>query len=95
MQKVKKQHPADIAAEAVMISAIREASGFIASIFVGVGKYEKIEGRTVAEAICKGDNFVALNRINARPMIYAIAYDGRSTLLTSVLIEKLKAMKPA
>lgn len=92
MRKPKAQHPAEIAAEQAMIEAIRSADHFLASVFVGVGKYEKQKGTTLADAMRRGNEFVAVNRVNARPIFYAVGADGRATMITNALIERLKGM---
>lgn len=92
MRTLKKQHPAEIAAEQAMIEAIRSADHFLASVFVGVGKYEKQKGATLADAMRRGNEFVAVNRVNARPIMYAIAADGQATMITNALIERLRGM---
>lgn len=88
----KKQHPADIAAEAQMIDAIRSADRFMASIFRGAGEYTKLERPTVLQAIGAGNDLVTTLRINAQPIIYAIGSDGKATMLTRALIERLVKM---
>ena len=89
----KKPHPADIAAEEQMIAAIRAADHFMASIFIGAGQYEKRTGETLKEAIVKAKLLMSSRRFNARPIYYAVAKDGRATMLTLALIERLTGWK--
>lgn len=89
---MKKPHPADIAAEQAMIVAIKGADHFMASIFRGAGVYEKQEAPTV-RAARKQAALMQAGR-PTRALIYAIGKDGRATLLTDALIDKLFAAYP-
>ena len=84
-----RAHPAEVAAEAQMISAIRNADYFIASLFVGTGKYEKMRGKTIKDAFAAGNKRVEELRSARRPILYAIGPDGRATMLTMALISRL------
>lgn len=86
----KKQHPADIASEKAMIEAIRNADHFLASLFRGIGSYEKVEAPTVLRALQMAADLEARSCSTKRCMIYAVAHDGHSTLVTKSLIERLK-----
>lgn len=93
--KPKAQHPAEIAAEEAMIEAIRGADHFIASLFKGAGVYEKSAPEpTVMAALGSAAVMETLSRRTMRCMIYAVAPDGRATLLTRELIKRLMAMGP-
>lgn len=85
----RKQHAAEIAAEAEMITAIREADHFVASLFVGSGRYEKRAARTVLAAQAAGrrleDDFPNCRR----HMLYAVQADDRAVFITQKLIERL------
>lgn len=85
----KKPHPAEIAAEAVMIDAIRSADHFMASLFVGRGRYEKQRAKTVREALQARIELRAKHRVNQTGMIYAVLRDGRAIFITDSLISKL------
>lgn len=90
-RKPKKPHPAEIAAEAQMIDAIRNAQSFIASLFVGRGQYEKLGAPTVLGALAAAEilegQHVASTR---RAIIYAVGFDNIATMITYGLIEKLR-----
>lgn len=88
----KKPHPAEIAAEDAMIDAIRKADHFLASLFKGAGVYEKVKAPTVLAALDAAAKLENLSRRTMRCMIYAVAPDGRATLLTGALIERLLKM---
>lgn len=97
---MKKRHPADLAAEEQMIAAIRTAEHFLASLFMGVGVYDKTEAPTVLAALEAARQMEAAAPGTRRSMIYAVGQDGRATLLTNDLITRLianqeKAMNPA
>lgn len=92
MRKPKAQHPAEIAAEDAMIEAIRKADHFLASLFKGAGVYEKAKAPTVKAALAEALKMEQLSRRTMRCMIYAVAPDGRATLLTNALIERLMKM---
>lgn len=94
MRAPKAQHPAEIAAEAAMIDAIRKADHFLASLFRGAGVYEKAKASTVIGALDEARKLESLSRRTMRCMIYAVAPDGRATLLTNALIERLMKMGP-
>lgn len=89
----KKVHPADIAAEKQMIDAIRTADHFIASLFRGVGQYQKASAKTVRGALQKGADMERLARTTQRCMIYAISTEGRATFLSAALIGRLLKMQ--
>ncbi len=87
--RAKKPHPAEIAAEAAMIEAIRGADHFLASLFKGAGVYEKAEAPTVAGAIKEAIRMEGLARGTQKSMLYAVGKDGRATLLTQALVQRL------
>lgn len=82
-------HEAEIAAQEQMINAIREADHFVASLFVGRGKYEKMSGKTVKEAIAAGNRRAAEIQTSRRAILYAVSADNRATMITNSLIERL------
>jgi hypothetical protein len=87
---LKPQHPADRIAEVHMVDAIRAADHFLASLFVGRGIYRKAEAPTVLAAIKAGKCLMdSEERPNARPIYYAVGKDGRATMLTQALIDRL------
>jgi len=92
MSKPKTKHPAEIAAEEAMIEAIRKADHFLASLFRGAGVYEKAKASTVIGALSEARKLEAASRRTMRCMIYAVAPDGRATLLTNALIARLMEM---
>jgi hypothetical protein len=87
---MKKPHPAELAAEEQMISAIRSADHFMASLFRGAGHYDKASAPTVLAALKEGARLEGLARGTQRAMIYAVGKDGRATFLTPALIQRLK-----
>lgn len=90
MKRAKKIHPAEIAAEADMIFAIRGASCFIASLFVGRGEYEKLGATTVLNAVAQAKYLEAKHVASTRrAIIYAVSIDNVATMITYSLIEKL------
>lgn len=89
-RKPKKPHPAEIAAEEQMISAIRFADHFLASLFVGRGEYRKRTGGTVLAAMQHARALERSASSTRRCMIYAIGKDGRATFITEALIERLR-----
>lgn len=92
---LKKQHPAEIAAEEQMIVAIRSAAYFMASLFKGAGEYEKLNAATVLGAVAAGELLASRARGTQRAMIYAIGVDNRATLITYALIDRLIAQAKA
>jgi hypothetical protein len=77
-----------------MIFAIRNADDFMASLFVGVGKYEKVIGGTVKAAVIAGCEMAARRSSARRPLLYAIGPDGNATMLSNELVDRLlKAVK--
>lgn len=90
---MRKPHPADIAAENQMIAAIRGADHFMASLFRGVGLYQKATAPTVRGALQEAKRLEGLARTTQRCMIYAISPEGRATLLTAALIGRLLALQ--
>jgi hypothetical protein len=92
MKTPKKQHPAEIAAEAQMIVAIRGADHFLASLFRGAGQYDKAPAPTVLAALRAGRAMEAGARGTQKSIIYAVGPDGRATMITYALIEKLAAL---
>lgn len=84
-----KRHPADDAAEQQMIAAIRSADHFMASLFRGIGHYQKATATTVRAALREARRLEANSRTTQRCMIYAVGKDGRATFLTQVLIDRL------
>ena len=90
-----KRHPADEAAEQQMITAIRGADHFLASLFRGAGHYEKRTAPTVLAAMAQARLLESNSRTTQRCMIYAVGTDGRATFLTQALIDRLLRMHPA
>ena len=88
----KKRHDAEVAAEADMITAIRHADHFMASLFRGAGEYEKRTAPTVLAAVKAGNEMAALARTTRRAIIYAIGADNRATMITMELIANLLAL---
>lgn len=86
---MKKQHIADVAAEEAMITAIRGADHFLASLFVGAGQYEKERAPTVKQALGIGRRMVELRKARTRPLYFAVSKDGAATYLTPALIRRL------
>jgi hypothetical protein len=68
-----KTHPADLAERAL----IRDAIGFTASIFIGVGQFEKANAATLIEARQHAAAFSERIKNGRKPMIYAGLADGR------------------
>lgn len=94
--KTKKQHDAEIVAEAQMLEAIRGADYFLASLFVGRGHYDKAQVNTVLQAVVAGDLLKSAHPNNTRtPIIYAVASDRVATMITYELIERMKALHNA
>lgn len=89
---MKKQHPAEIAAEEAMTEDVRHADHFLASLFKGTGVYEKAQATTVALAIAEGKKLENLARGTQRCMIYAVGHDGRATLLTAAFITRMMGL---
>lgn len=85
----KKVHPADVAAEAQMIAAIRTADHFLASLFCGYGRYDKTEASTVLSVLSAGARMEVDARGTQRCIFYAVGADGRATMLTRDLIDRL------
>jgi hypothetical protein len=74
----KKPHPADLAQEAIIGSAIR----FDVALFLGVGRFAHGTAATLAEARVEARRLAAEHPDNVRkPMIYAIDAGGRSALV--------------
>lgn len=90
---MKKKHAADIEAENQMVAAIRSADHFMASLFRGVGVYQKATAPTVRGALQEAKRLEGLARTTQRCMIYAISPDGRATFLTDALIRRLLALQ--
>jgi hypothetical protein len=86
----KKPHSADLAAEASMVEAIRNADCFLASLFVGRGIYEKIKAPTVSAAQREAVRLERLLGSTRRCVIYAMDHEGRATFISAALIERLK-----
>src|SRR5438045_404543 len=72
----KRIHPADVIDE----RAVREASSFIASIFVGLGQYDKREAHTLVEARTAAAELLKAHPSGRKVLIYAIHADGRQFL---------------
>lgn len=89
----KKLHPADIESEQQMVSAIRSADHFMASLFRGSGRYQKVTAPTVRAAINAAHNLENKSESTQRCMIYAVGNDGRATFLTQTLIDRLLRMQ--
>lgn len=88
---MKKRHPAEIAAEADMIEAIRGADHFLASLFIGHGEYKKAKAATVyAAEIAAADLESNYSKHTRRCILYAVGKDGRATMITRDLIDRLK-----
>jgi hypothetical protein len=85
----KNPHPADIAAESAMIQAIRAADHFLASLFVGRGRYEKQQAPTVLAALHARVAMRERFGVNQHGMIYAVQKDGHAVFITDALIAKL------
>lgn len=92
MKTAKKQHPAEIAAETQMIAAIRGANHFLASLFRGAGQYDKAPAATVLDAVRAGRRMEQSARGTQRSIIYAVAPNGRATMITYALIDRLTAL---
>jgi hypothetical protein len=75
--KPKSLHPADAADRA----AIPEATSFIASIFLGTGRFAKSETATIEAARATAEHFAAHYRNGRKPLVYAILPDGRQVLV--------------
>jgi hypothetical protein len=90
---VKAPHPE---IEARAIDAIRSASHFTASLFLGRGEYRVEKAETVFAAVNLARQIEHDAQGSRRALIYAIASDGYATLLTDALIDKLRtAMRAA
>jgi hypothetical protein len=88
----KKPHPAEIAAEAAMIEAIRNADHFLASLFVGRGEYQVRSARNVREALTIAPLLETAFPTTRKCIIYAVAKDGVATMLTYDLLDKQLAL---
>ncbi len=89
-RKPKKPHPAEIAAKASAIEAIRNADHFVASLFVGRGEYAIKSAPTVIRAIERARELEKDSRaFTRRATISAVGKDGRATLLTDTLMNQL------
>lgn len=91
----KRPHPADLAADAAMVTAIRSADHFMASLFRGVGEYEKRTAPTVKAALDQAAMMEAQSKRTMQALIYAIGRDGRATMITRSLIDRLRALPRA
>lgn len=87
----KKPHPSEVAAEAKAIDAIRKAERFVASIFIGRGRYATGEALTVQGALNVAAELELDERAHTRKaMISAVGSDGYATFLPPALIRRLK-----
>ena len=77
----KKLHPADAANAMIVASAVR----FDIAMFLGSGRYATDSARTLDEARIKAARLAAMHRNGRRPLIYGVAADGRSGLVTGVM----------
>jgi hypothetical protein len=87
---MRKKAEQDREVEAIAIDAIRKAKYFTATLLLGRGEYRIEERPTVLAAVqaareMEGDP----SAYTRRAVIYAVSPQGRSTLLTAALIEKL------
>jgi hypothetical protein len=82
MPRVRKQHPADVANANIVAAAIR----FEIALFLGVGRYATETAKTLDEARGKAARLVAMHPNGRRPLIYGVAADGRSGLVTDALL---------
>jgi hypothetical protein len=73
-----KPHPADVANANVIASAVR----FEIALFLGGGRYATDIAETLAEARAKAARLMAMHPNGRRPLIYGVAPDGRSGLVT-------------
>lgn len=71
-----QQHPADVPSSA----HIARATSFIASLFLGVGKFDKIEDlKTIEEARKAVEDLRLRNPLSTRkPMVYAVLPEGKA-----------------
>lgn len=78
MSKPKRQHPADAHNAAI----IANADHYEVSLFLGVGRYEKVSVASEAEAQCAGAILLDQNpECSRRPLIYAVAASGASAII--------------
>lgn len=87
-----KRHPADIAAEAKMVEAIRGAAYFMASVYTHHG-YLKTTTKTVRAARAAGIELAATANNGRKAILYACDAEDRATMLTDALIDRLFAMQ--
>jgi hypothetical protein len=89
MARVRKPHPADVANANIVAAAIR----FEISLFLGTGRYATDSAETLEEAQSKAAYLAALHPNGRRPLIYGVAADGRSGLVTDTMSIKEDPMK--
>lgn len=78
----RKPHPADIANAAIVAAAVR----FDIALFLGAGQYATGTAATLDEARDMAAHMAAMHRNGRRPLIYGVAADGRSGLVTDDLL---------
>lgn len=87
---MKRQHPADAIAEEQMISAIRSADRFVASVFVGRGQYVTGSAPNVIAALNIAYQLEADPRaFTRRATISAVSKEGVATFLSNELLARL------
>lgn len=74
----KSTHPADLAGA----EEARRAKRFVSTIFLGRGKFAKIEAETEELAWKAADRLRALHSNGRTPLVYAILDDGRQILIS-------------
>lgn len=82
MARTSKPHPADIANANVVAAAVR----FDIALFLGVGRYATDSAATLEEARAKAARLAAMHPNGRRPLIYGVAADGRSGLVTTAML---------
>lgn len=73
----KKEHAADAANRA----KIKDAVSFVATMFIGTGKFEKCKAATLADARMRAAELAAKIKNGRKPMIYAELPDGLQVLV--------------
>jgi hypothetical protein len=89
MARIRKPHPADVANANIVAAAVR----FEIALFLGTGRYATDSAKTLEEAPGKAARLVALHPNGRRPLIYGVAADGRSGLVTDTVFIKEDPMK--
>ena len=90
---MKRPHPSEVAGDAQAVDAIRNATYFRASVFVGRGTYITADAITVRGALEKALLLEADERAyTRRALIYAVSPEGHQTLIRQELIDKLRRL---